>query len=216
VPLSPRLLVAAALLSGVGFLAAEAAGLPALAIASKPIPVLALALLQRRAPPGRHAGWIAAGLLASALGDVLLEWSPSLFVPGLLAFLSAHVAYVIAFTLRAPRPATLLVGPIAGYGIAMFTLLRPGLGDLAVPVAVYVLVICAMAWRAAALVGAVPAPAAWSALLGAGSFVVSDSVLAVNRFHEPVPHAGLLIMATYWAGQAGIAASSLVPGEPRR
>ena len=89
------------ILAGVGiatallFFAGMAAGLPSLRMATKPFPALALAAwvaLGCRRPLGRLT---AVGLLLSALGDTLLE--AGRFLPGLLAFLAAHLTYVAAF-----------------------------------------------------------------------------------------------------------------------
>ena len=76
------------------------------------------------------------GLLASLIGDVLLMLPQDLFVAGLIAFLVAHIAYLVAFTdgVRfAARPATLaLFLVVAG---AILWLLWPGLPTaLRVPV----------------------------------------------------------------------------------
>jgi len=43
--------------------------------------------------------------------------------------------------------------------------------------------------------------AAWYYLAGATSFVVSDSLLAVNKFYQPFAYAGVFIMLTYCAAQ---------------
>ena len=88
---------------------------------------------------------------------MLLE--AGLFLPGLLAFLAAHVAYVAAFLSADRRPALGRALPFLAWGLGAFALLRPGLGPMAVPVAVYVAVICTMMWRAAARVGSPGTPA---------------------------------------------------------
>ena len=69
-----------------------------------------------------------------------------------------------------------------------------------------------MMWRAAARVGSpnVPRKAALLGLAGALSFGASDTLLAVNRFADPVPGAGWLVIVLYWLGQWGIAGSVVV------
>ena len=102
-PILAGVVIATALLDFVGM----AAALPALGLAVKPFPALALAawvLLRCSRPLGRLT---AGGLVLSALGDVLLE--AGFFLPGLLAFLSAHLAYVAAFS--RPSAARLPAGP---------------------------------------------------------------------------------------------------------
>ncbi len=185
---------------------------PALRLAIKPLPVLALAAWVAMRSTRIEGRLVAAGLVASAAGDVLLEWGT--FLPGLLAFLVAHVAYIAAFVARERRPALLRALPFAAWGVAAFGHMRAGLGALALPVAAYVAIITAMMWRAAARVGSphVPRQAALLGLAGALCFGASDTVLAIDRFAEPVPSARWLVMVLYWLGQWGIAGSAVVAG----
>jgi alkenylglycerophosphocholine/alkenylglycerophosphoethanolamine hydrolase len=189
------------------FFGAAALGHRSLELAAKPLPVLVLAsglVLLSRSPLRRG---VAVGLLASALGDVLLGLD--LFVPGLLAFLGAHVAYLAAFLGDQKKPAVVRALPFAAWGILLFIRLWPALGNLALPVAFYVLAICAMMWRAAARVGRGSGPGAIAGLLGAICFGISDSVLAWDRFLAGGGGAVLPVMLFYWLGQAGIARAAL-------
>ena len=173
----------------------------------KPLPVLALMLWVLRAPKSAYRDRIAAGLALSLAGDVLIERS---FVAGLGAFLLAHVAYIAAFLADTRRPGLLRALPIAAYGAGMTAFLWPGLGGLKVPVLAYVTAICTMVWRAAARVGHTGAvrPDERSALAGAILFALSDTLIALDRFHAPIPAASVPIMLLYWAGQLGIARSA--------
>ena len=76
------------------------------------------------------------------------------------------------------------------------------------PVAIYMLVILTMAWRAlnrwAANRGRQEALAAVGAIL----FVASDSMIAINRFQGRFRLAELLILATYFVAQWMIALSA--------
>ena len=198
--------IGAALLYFVGM----AAALPALCLAVKPLPALALAawvLLHCARPLGRLT---AAGLALSAVGDVLLEAGS--FLPGLLAFLAAHLAYVTAFLAVDRRLALGRAVAFLAWGLGAFAILHSGLGPMAVPVAVYIVVICTMMWRAAARVGS-PGTPALSALLGlsgAIAFGASDTLIAFNRFDAPIPGVRWPIMLLYWLGQSGIAASAVL------
>jgi alkenylglycerophosphocholine hydrolase len=203
-------------LAGVGigtallYFVGMAAALPALCLAVKPFPALALAAWVLLRCPRLLGRLTAVGLVLSAVGDVLLE--AGFFLPGLLAFLSAHVAYVAAFLSAERRPAFGRAVPFLAWGAGAFVLLRPGLGPMAFAVAVYVAVICTMMWRAAARVGSpgTPALAAALGLAGAVAFGASDTLIAFNRFATPFPGARWPIMALYWLGQSGIAASAVV------
>jgi alkenylglycerophosphocholine/alkenylglycerophosphoethanolamine hydrolase len=90
----------------------------------------------------------------------------------------------------------------------------PGAAGMAIPVAVYILAISGMMWRAAALVGAPRLPPAVGRLATAGAilFAASDSLIAIHRFVAPQPWADPPIMILYWLGQAGIAAAAIVAG----
>jgi uncharacterized membrane protein YhhN len=196
------------------YLAGDSGG--PLRVALKPLPVLALAswvASRSREPLGRL---VASGLVLSALGDVLLETGR--FLPGLLAFLGAHVAYVAAFLWVERRPALLRALPFAAWGVGTFGLLRPGLGAMALPVGIYCAVISVMLWRAGARVGGAGTHerAAWLGLVGALAFGASDTLVAVDRFQVPIPGVRLPIMLVYWLGQWGIAASAALAAPRER
>jgi uncharacterized membrane protein YhhN len=162
----------------------------------------------------RHALLLVLALAASCLGDVLLMLRGQ-FVPGLVAFLCAHLAYLALFRSDAPLLAqrrsvmgTLAVGAVM-YGV----LVAGGLPvELRGPVAAYVLVIGLMAAQAIGRaligptggVGASARQAAWGVAIGAMLFMASDSLLAINRFVTPLPAAQLWVLATYYAAQITI------------
>jgi uncharacterized membrane protein YhhN len=59
--------------------------------------------------------------------------------------------------------------------------------------------------------GGVPSRYRWSIVTGAGLFVVSDSVLAFQRFCHPLEWGRILVLGTYFAAQGGIALSVMLP-----
>ncbi|MWV13009.1 lysoplasmalogenase [Pseudomonas sp. R-28-1W-6] len=215
-----RLSVCLLALGGVAlFLLGLQLQLETLCLLSKPLPMIALLLWLRTAPASTYRRWIGSGLLLSLAGDLLLEWPADLFVFGLGAFLLAHLAYLLAYlgACRRPAPvALLLAGLVAG---GMFTLLASsGLGELLLPVALYSLAIGCMLWRALARLGmAGSARSSWLAAGGALLFVLSDSLIGLNRFVAPFEGARYAIILSYWLGQWGIAASvlALPPNQPR-
>lgn len=184
--------------------------------------VLVIAHAWRRAGPGdRLRAPLLAGLLLSLLGDVALLWPQQGFLPGLVAFLLAHLAYLLAFT----RGVRLGAWPLAfaGHGLlaaAVLALLWPGVpAPLRAPVLAYVLCLAAMAAQTASAWFARRAQAdagtrrrLAGAAVGGLLFVTSDALLAFDRFHSPLPMATLWILASYWAAQWLIA--SVLP--PRR
>jgi len=86
----------------------------------------------------------------------------------------------------------------------MLELLLPTLGELKIPVGVYAVTISAMLVMAFRVYFSAKDPGKYLVLLGAVSFVVSDSLLAVNKFHFELQYASLLIMSTYLLAQFGI------------
>ena len=180
-----------------------------LCLLSKPVPVLAWLGWLQDAPASPYRRWISIGLMFSLLGDILLAWPVDLFVFGLGAFLVAHLAYLKAYLVDCRRPALLPLALALLAGVSLFSVMAAkGLGDLLIPVAVYALAISAMLWRALARLGShVPKRSAWLAAAGAVAFVVSDSLIGIDRFVLPFGAAPYLIILSYWIGQWGIAAS---------
>jgi len=167
--------------------------------------------------------WFGLGLVCSLLGDVILELPERFFLPGLVAFLLAHVFYIVGFS-QSPLvwiPSALVVG-LAVLGAFAFVLsrLRQGLAHIEggkrmlFPVIAYSLTISVMlasAWlclcRPAWSTGAALAAGA-----GAFLFFCSDSLLAYDRFVHPFPHRELLVMGCYHLGQIGIVAGVILAG----
>ena len=158
-----------------------------------------------------YTALIAAGLVCSLAGDTFLMLPQDRFIPGLVSFLLAHLAYIAAFIRAADRPlsgtSVLPLIPLLAYGLAVFVILRPHLGPLLVPVLAYMLVILAMAWRAIEYAREYPAPGSLAAAFGALLFVISDSALALNRFARPFRAAQALVLGTYFVAQWLIALS---------
>lgn len=199
-----------ALIGAAAYLFAVTFDLPALRMLCKPLPVLAMLLWILGSPADGYRRWVAVGLALSMLGDILLEWPINAFVPGLAAFLLAHLAYLAAYLgdTRRVAPLGLLIAATLGGGLFALLYSR-GLGPLLVPIALYSLTISAMLWRAIARLG-VPGIANASracAALGALLFVSSDAMIGISRFVTAFDGASYAIMLTYWLGQLGIAAS---------
>jgi uncharacterized membrane protein YhhN len=203
----------AALVNGAVFIAADLGMLPEpLRWVAKPAATLALIgwAWPRGAAQPRQRVWLRAGLLASLAGDVALLWPAQGFLPGLLSFLLAHLAFVRSMSLRCrwgARP-----GPFVAYGAlaagVLGAVIWPGLpAELRVPVLVYVAVLVTMAGQGAAWWLATRERDAVGAALGGALFLASDTLLAVDRFGGGVPLASLAIHALYWVSLALISRS---------
>ncbi|HQD15511.1 MAG TPA: lysoplasmalogenase, partial [Ottowia sp.] len=77
---------------------------------------------------------------------------------------------------------------------------------LRLPVALYVLAIGLMVAQAVGRATRLRDGPAWRVALGAGLFMLSDSLLATNRFVQPLPLAPLWVLGSYFIAQILIAA----------
>ncbi|MEG0183484.1 MAG: lysoplasmalogenase [Stenotrophomonas sp.] len=156
---------------------------------------------------------VLAGMGLSCLGDIALMLPMDAFVPGLVAFLLAHVCYIVAFRagIHAGRGLGLAAVLLGAFAAGNLIALWPHLpADMRVPVlAVMAILALARHWRAPAPQGIDRRSTAWAAG-GAVLFVASDCLLAWDRFGGGVSMASLLVLSTYYAAQYGIARS--VPG----
>lgn len=208
--MNPVLLAVTALLAACLYLVGLTLDLFWLKLLAKPWPVLALAAavwLRGGPGAGRRIAW---GLIAGAVGDVCLAL-PNAFLPGMIAFAIGHALYVAAFLQWSKIPAPTLLAPVGLYAGIGLWLMLPGAGALTVPLAIYVLVIGAMIWRAAAcaLDAKADALTRWAPLAGALLFGFSDTLIGIHRFTQPLPGAASVIILTYWAGQVLFAVAAI-------
>ena len=160
---------------------------------------------RRTAPTPQRTGhlWLFAALLGSLAGDAFLMF-PGFFIPGLVAFLLAHLAYIALLRQDAP----LFASPRAWLGVGALALLAYAVlwtgglpAGLRAPVAAYVLAIAVMAALAMGRAVVLGNIAARLVALGAVFFLVSDTTLAINRFVTPLPHSAVWVLSSYYAAQ---------------
>jgi uncharacterized membrane protein YhhN len=180
-------------------------------------PLAAIAFRTRREPSTDPRGVersqdrdnviLGTALAFSSLGDALLDLDPERhFTKGLLAFLAAHLIYILLFVrnwVRPPRPKgwqLALVAAVLVYSLLLSQWLAPSLGAAAGPVMLYVCVITVMV--VSAILAGFSKPWVYTGVI---LFLISDSILAVDKFKSPVPLRGYLVWATYYLAQCGIA-----------
>lgn len=186
---------------------------------TKPLlmPLLMLAYYFEVKRLGLFSGILLIGLFFSWAGDILLMFESSngfFFIGGLLSFLTAHLMYISYFSktksVNEPylksRPVMLLA--IVAYVIELMYILWPYLGEMKVPVILYGSVIGLMLAFALWQIGKLDKKAASLFVMGASFFVLSDSLLAINKFRSSFAYAGAAIMFTYCLAQYLLARGS--------
>lgn len=154
---------------------------------------------------------ILAALIFSWAGDVVLGFS---FIAGLACFLLAHVMYLIAFFRTRGTGSVFfrcfyLLFPVILYGTGLMYLLYNNLDGMRLPVIIYTIVILTMLVAAISRYGKVNRFSFILVLAGAILFVISDSLIALNRFGFPFMFSGIAVMTTYITAQYLIVAGVL-------
>lgn len=161
-------------------------------------------------PTKQNKVWLYIALMFSWIGDVVLlfaNFDPLYFIVGLISFLLAHITYILAFKkiTKGYHPQKKL--PIffflllLAYLIIMWILLFPTLGEMKIPVTIYSIVITSMLATSIYVDTIINSNASKWLIIGAISFVISDSLLAFNKFHTPFAFASISIMSTYLFAQ---------------
>lgn len=156
--------------------------------------------------------FILVALFFSWLGDIALikgHADTQFFIYGLVAFLIAHIFYIISFYKDMSRTSkvSLIVAqphyalPIVVITIVFIYILIPGLGDMKYPVMGYATIISLMVLFAINRWEKVSKASFYLVLFGAFSFFISDSMIAINKFHTPFELQRFAIMSTYIFGQ---------------
>ena len=173
------------------------------------IPLLAFGTYFYRSFSTKKA--LLAALLFSWIGDVILlfaDIAEIYFILGLVSFLTAHIIYCTLFNKQiksrvSKNKITFGIGSllVAFYLIGMLLVLLPSLGDLKIPVIIYASVISIMLLFAFNGFLVWQKPGNKYIFSGAIVFVISDSILAINKFYAPIERSSFLIMLTYLVAQ---------------
>ncbi len=184
-----------------------------LRLITKPLLMVFLGLyLYYSVPMNRFTQLMLIGVAFSMIGDTMLmfEAKPIYFVIGLGAFLIAHVFYILGMSVFPRFKEGLLMKhfwlaiPMVAYSTFLLYFLLPALGDMTVPVVIYSIVIFLMGLSAINMFRRTSPEAAQLLMFGALLFILSDSVIAINKFRYEaleIPFPSLVIMFTYILGQ---------------
>jgi uncharacterized membrane protein YhhN len=152
-------------------------------------------------------------LLFSWIGDVGLMFvglNSNWFMIGLASFLVAHIFFIITYRQHRtestenellPVQKVRFSLPVVLAGTGLVAILFPIIGGLRFPVTLYSIAITVMVLNAIFRFGRTNTRSFWLVMSGAVLFMLSDSILAINKFLGPIEMGGTLIMLTYIAAQ---------------
>jgi uncharacterized membrane protein YhhN len=177
-------------------------------------PGVMLALLAYLATANALQGqlvWFTLGVFFSMFGDIFLMLPKEQFIPGLISFLLAHLAYTVGFTTSLPNldlPTIILIFILLLTAYQVFKRISEGLDSkqltrLKIPVLAYTIIITLMVFSAITTFLRLEWSflSAMSVSIGAILFFLSDTILAWNKFVQPLRFGKLITIINYHAGQ---------------
>jgi uncharacterized membrane protein YhhN len=184
--------------------------MPLLMLAVQGLPTALLIVLVAIDPAveSRRYRWgIVLAFVFSQLGGYLLGRGQ--FVPGVLGYLAANIAYLTAFTTGVRFAKRVIPFVVLGLcGATVLALAWPHIpSNHVIPVCLYAAAIVSVPAQAIGRSLVTRRIGAVAAALGTTLLLISDSAIAVDRFYVPFTGADLFIMSTYFAGQWLIATS---------
>jgi uncharacterized membrane protein YhhN len=181
----------------------------ALHVASKPLIMVFLGMYYFFSGVNQRSSFVVLAIFFSLLGDVSLmleSLNEIFFILGLTSFLIAHIFYIVTYgqhqievevnALQGIQK-TRLAFPIVLAGTGLIIVLYSSLGDLKIPVIIYAMVLIVMVLNALFRYGRTNANSFWYVFAGSLLFMISDSILAINKFLLPISMAKVFIMITY-------------------
>jgi uncharacterized membrane protein YhhN len=161
--------------------------------------------------------WYLLALAFSFLGDVLLMDKNNMFLFGIVAFLITQILYIIIIVKQMVKPSLfhkyLYAFLFVNYVVYLLSLLKPNLGELFYPVLVYGIAISTFGLVSTLNYVTKRTRPSLILMLGAVLFIASDSMIALNKFHEPQTIYPVAIMVTYVLAQYLIYRFMVVKGE---
>ena len=191
-------------------------------VVTKPVPMVALIAWFSLA--GNWQGdlfWFGAALVLSLLGDILLLFPFRFFVPGLIAFSLAQIAYILGLSINRgsldPSAGLILILVVVIAILDFEPIVRKMRSQrksrrLMPQVLFYASLLSLMlfsAWLTIPRTNWNGIPAVLI-VLGGSLFFISDSILAREKFLRPVKFGGVLVMVTYFLAQLFLATGSVL------
>ena len=165
-----------------------------------------VAVLVQPHPIARYYYLLLIGLIFCLMGDICLALPQQrMFLLGLVSFLIGHVSYVFCFLSVAQPSAWTWVGSLIVLLVSgtVYLWLRPHLGEMKIPVVIYIIVISIMISGACSLLGNpdLSRSGRIMAFTGAVSFYFSDVFVARDRFLKKEFLNRLVGLPMYYTGQ---------------
>jgi uncharacterized membrane protein YhhN len=169
---------------------------------------------------------VLAAFFFSWLGDIFLMFSHQadhFFYAGVGGFFLAQISYIYTFSKFSEhhrkgylQENLIIAFLFFGYAAGILYLLYPMLEGLMKPIIiVYALSLIGMSMMALNRNGRVNRISYLLVFIGSVLFVLSDSMLALDRFYREIPMAGFWIMLTYISAQYSIMRGLTLEAEPR-
>ncbi len=161
-------------------------------------PIIVLAIVSFQKISSGFPKLFIIGLLFSMIGDFILDYDrQGAFIYGLAAFFIAHIFYISSLGLWEFAGKQLwIAGLILILCTVAITLISPNLEDLLIPVLAYMVILLLMGLSTIFS----QKSNSWL-IIGGLSFLISDSIIGLDKFYTPIIFSHLLIMVTYYFAQ---------------
>lgn len=184
-----------------------------LAFVTKPLLMVSLAVVYLTSVK-KPSFWFVSALFFSFWGDVFLLFNEKFFLYGLASFLLAHILYIKILSsdlkqISFVKIITTSIPFIFAFGSVVY-LIRDSVGEMLIPVIIYGIIIST--FGVITLLNFLHTKSTenlWL-FLGATIFIVSDSLIAINKFYEAREIYGISIMITYIVAQYLICKAMIV------
>ncbi len=152
------------------------------------------------------------------LGDIflMLGHEGNWFMLGLGSFLIGHIFYIILYLLinenilMFPLWGLLLLIPLIFLALFFYLRIHGKMEELTIPTIIYIITIFSMSVCASLLLSTFNLISFLFVYLGPILFMISDGMIALNKFNKPIQDSGVYIMFTYGLAQFFIAQGILL------
>ncbi len=170
----------------------------------KPLIIITLIVLYYFSVKKKN-NWYLLALVFSLLGDVFLLDKNNMFLFGIASFLITQLLYIFIIFRQMDKPSYfhkfLYAFLFANYVVYLLSLLKPNLGELFYPVLIYGISISIFGYISTLNYVTKRTRSALILMFGAILFIVSDSLIALHKFHVPQSFYPLAIMVSYVLAQ---------------